>query len=150
MIFRSRTLLPISGPPVDNGGIAVENGRIVAVGPFHDVAAAAGGPVEDLGDVVLLPGLVNAHCHLDYTGMAGLIARPRTFPDWIKSILTVKSSWSDADFEAAWHAGARQLEETGTTTVANIEAFPTGLSARRSLSPYLASLCMHSSGSRQR
>ncbi len=135
MILRSRTLLPLCGPPVENGGIAIEHGRIVAVGPFHEVAAGNAGPVQDLGDAVLMPGLVNAHCHLDYTGMAGMIARPRTFPDWIKSILTLKSGWSDADFEASWHAGARQLLETGTTTVANIEAFPKGLPERRAATP---------------
>ena len=125
----------MDGPPIENGAVAIRHGRIVATGPFAAVGADAGGPVEDLGEVVLLPGLANAHCHLDYTGMAGMIAPPRSFPDWIKSILTVKSGWSDAEFEASWRAGAAQLLETGTTTVANIETFPVGLAARRDATP---------------
>ena len=44
----------------------------------------------DLGAAILLPGLINAHCHLDYTGMTGL-PPPRNFPDWIKSLLRPES-----------------------------------------------------------
>jgi cytosine/adenosine deaminase-related metal-dependent hydrolase len=125
----------MDGDPVENGAVAVSENRVVAVGPYPEIAAGSHGPVEDLGDVALMPGLVNAHCHLDYTGMAGLIAPPRSFPDWIKSILVVKSGWSDAEFEASWREGAAQVLASGTTTLANIESFPIGLAARRAATP---------------
>ncbi|HXG48177.1 MAG TPA: amidohydrolase family protein [Methylomirabilota bacterium] len=78
----------------------------------------------DLGDVVLLPGLVDAHCHLDYTAMAGKLPRPRSFPDWIKAIVALKASWTEADFAASWQTGAGQLLRHGVTTVADVESFP--------------------------
>jgi len=74
-----------------------------------------------------MPGLVNAHCHLDYTGMAGMIAAPSSslnFPDWIKSILALKAHWSYTEFAASWLKGAKQLLDSGCTTVFDIEAVP--------------------------
>ena len=47
--------------------------------------------VFDLGEVILLPGLVNAHCHLDYTDMAGELPPPKTFTDWIPLITAAKT-----------------------------------------------------------
>jgi cytosine/adenosine deaminase-related metal-dependent hydrolase len=74
-----------------------------------------------------MPGLVNAHCHLDYTGMAGMIPSPSSslnFPDWIKSILSLKAHWSYTEFAASWLKGAKQLLDSGCTTVFDIEAVP--------------------------
>lgn len=78
----------------------------------------------DLGDSILLPGLVNAHCHLDYTGMAGVIPPQRAFTDWIKLMLAAKAEWNYSEFAASWIAGANMLLRTGTTTVADFEAVP--------------------------
>jgi len=82
------------------------------------------GNIQDLGDVLLMPGLVNAHCHLDYTHMAGLFRPPRVFGDWIKLITTEKAGWTYSDFAASWLEGAKMLLRTGTTTVGDIEAVP--------------------------
>ena len=73
---------------------------------------------------MILPGLINAHCHLDYTGLAGQIPPPRTFTDWIKSIMTAKAGLSYTEYATAWLRGARELLESGVTTVADIEAVP--------------------------
>src|SRR5204863_9084170 len=79
---------------------------------------------RDLGEVVLMPGLVNAHCHLDYTDMAGQLAPPKAFPDWLKLITTAKAGWSYSDYAESWVTGAKMLVRTGTTTLADIEAVP--------------------------
>lgn len=89
----------------------------------------------DLGEVAIFPGLVNAHAHLDYTAMAGQLVPPREFPDWIKGILTLKSQWTDADFEASWRLGARQQLQSGVTTVANIETRAHQLASLRAATP---------------
>jgi cytosine/adenosine deaminase-related metal-dependent hydrolase len=89
----------------------------------------------DLGDVALLPGLVNAHCHLDYTGMAGQIPPPRRFTDWIQAIVALKGSWTLADYAASWRRGAEMLLRTGVTTVGDIEAVPELLPAAWDATP---------------
>ena len=125
MRLRARIVVPVSRPPIDDGLVCVAGERIEWVGPRAEAPAAFQGDAEtDLGDVILMPGLVNAHCHLDYTGMAGQIAPPKSFTDWIKSMVSLKGTWSLEEFEASWQSGAAMLLRTGTTTVADIEAVP--------------------------
>jgi len=71
-----------------------------------------------------MPGLVNAHCHLDYTDMAGQFQPPKVFSDWLKLITETKAGWTYSDYAASWLKGARMLVRTGTTSVADIEAVP--------------------------
>jgi cytosine/adenosine deaminase-related metal-dependent hydrolase len=92
--------------------------------PLARSSLRAGDEVVELGDRVLLPGLVNAHCHLDYTDLAGEIPATRLFTDWIKSITTAKAGRIYADFAQSWLRGAQMLLRTGTTTVADIESVP--------------------------
>jgi cytosine/adenosine deaminase-related metal-dependent hydrolase len=124
LLLRARVVLPINQPPLEDGAVCVSGNRITAVGKWRVVSAKFHGDVQDLGDVILLPGLVNAHCHLDYTDMAGLFPPPMSFTDWIKLITTEKSSWSNSDFRKSWTAGAEMLVRTGTTTVGDVEAVP--------------------------
>jgi len=124
MILRARTLLPVSQPPIENGAVVVSGNRIRAVGSWPDLRPHANEKILDLGEVILLPGLINAHCHLDYTDMAGMLPPPKTFTDWIPLILSAKSGWGYSDYVRSWLNGARMLERTGTTTVADIETVP--------------------------
>jgi len=88
------------------------------------LAGRAAEKVLDLGEVILLPGLVNAHCHLDYTGMAGEFLPPKSFTDWIKLITAAKGGWTYSDFAQSWLNGAQMLLRNGTTTVADFENVP--------------------------
>jgi cytosine/adenosine deaminase-related metal-dependent hydrolase len=124
VILRARTILPVSQPPIENGAIVISGNRIRAVGSWKNLQSSANEKILDLGEVILLPGLVNAHCHLDYTDMAGELPPPKTFTDWIPLITAAKSAWSYSEYAHSWLHGAHQLLKTGTTTVADIEAMP--------------------------
>jgi cytosine/adenosine deaminase-related metal-dependent hydrolase len=124
MILRARTLLPVSQPPIENGVVVISGNRIRAVGSWPDLRTRANEKILDLGEVILLPGLINAHCHLDYTDMAGMLPPPKTFIDWIPLILSARSGWGYSDYAHSWLNGARMLARTGTTTVADIETVP--------------------------
>ena len=124
MILRARTILPVSQPPIENGAVVISGNKIRAIGSWPDLKAEADEKILDLGEVILLPGLVNAHCHLDYTDMAGELPPPKTFTDWIPLITAAKSSWSYSEYAHSWLHGAHMLLKTGTTTVADIEAMP--------------------------
>ena len=123
MLLRARILLPISAPPIENGAVLLAKNRVVALGAWRDLAPHAREPAVDLGPVILLPGLINAHCHLDYTDMTGLPPQ-KQFPDWIKGLLALKAGAIYTDYAEAWLRGAKMLARTGTTTVADIEAVP--------------------------
>jgi aminodeoxyfutalosine deaminase len=126
VILRARIVLPVSQPPIENGAVVVSENKIRVVGSWPDLESQlrADEIVFDLGEVILLPGLVNAHCHLDYTDMAGQWPPPKTFVDWIPLMLAAKAEWSYTDFAKSWINGAKMLLRTGTTTVADIEAVP--------------------------
>ena len=70
MIVRSRVVVPMVGEPIENAAVAIAGNQIAGVGRFEEVRARHGGEVLDLGEQILLPGLINAHCHLDYTATA--------------------------------------------------------------------------------
>jgi cytosine/adenosine deaminase-related metal-dependent hydrolase len=100
--------------------VVVDSGRVVAVGRWPDLVAHSRAAV-DLGDAILMPGFINAHCHLDYTRMAGKIQPQPVFTEWIKSIVALKSRWSEDDFCRSWLCGAEQSLAGGVTSLANIE-----------------------------
>jgi aminodeoxyfutalosine deaminase len=124
MLLRARTILPISKPPIEDGFISISGNKIRSVGKWKDAVRTSRNQVVDLGEVILLPGLVNAHCHLDYTHMAGEFPPPKVFTDWIKLITASKGTWTYTDFALSWIEGAKMLLRTGTTTVGDIEAIP--------------------------
>lgn len=125
MRLRARIVVPVSRPPIEDAVVCVSGERVSWVGRHADVPATMLHDEEkDLGDVIMLPGLVNAHCHLDYTGMAGQIMPQKSFTDWIKSMVSLKGTWSLDEFATSWQSGAEMLLRSGTTTVADIEAVP--------------------------
>ena len=123
-VLRARLVVPVSRPIIKDGAVCFAGNRITAVGRWRDCPAAKRREAVDLGEVALLPGLINAHCHLDYTHMAGQFPPPRVFTDWLKVITTTKAQWDLAEYTKSWQEGARMLVRTGTTTVADIEAVP--------------------------
>ena len=124
MLLRARTVLPISAPPIEDGAVLVRGWRVEAVGRWSDLRRNYGRAVIDVGDAVLLPGLINTHCHLDYTDMAGKLSPAKKFSDWIKAIVALKAQWGYTEFASSWLKGANMLLRSGATTVVDIEAVP--------------------------
>ncbi|MEO8623816.1 MAG: amidohydrolase family protein [bacterium] len=85
--YHASWVLPISSPPVRNGTVVEHEGRIAYVGPRAN--APAGGNDVDLGDAILMPGLVNAHCHLELTAMRGFLDG-LGFRDWILRLISAR------------------------------------------------------------
>ena len=125
MIIRARAVVTMDGAPIENGAVTVSGDRIVDVGKFPEVSAGfSGKEIIDLGEQVLLPGLINAHCHLDYTCLRGKIPPQKLFTDWIRAINTEKSKLSSEDYVSSINEGFKEAKRFGTTTIANLTAFP--------------------------
>jgi cytosine/adenosine deaminase-related metal-dependent hydrolase len=124
MIIRAATVVTMDGAPISNGAVAIENERIVEVGTFEDVRRSHSAEVLDLGERILLPGLINAHCHLDYTGLRGKIASTDSFTAWIRSINAQKERLSPAAYAEAIRVGIAEAADFGTTSLISFEAFP--------------------------
>jgi cytosine/adenosine deaminase-related metal-dependent hydrolase len=114
----------MDGPPLENGAVVVDGELVVAVGTFAEMRSAHHGEVVDLGDRILLPGLVNAHCHLDYTCLRGKIPRQVSFTEWIRAINAAKARLTQADYIESINRGFLEARRFGTTSMLNLTAFP--------------------------
>ena len=75
--FTAAWVLPISAPPIRNGFVTLEGERITAVGDRAPADAAS------LGNVAILPALVNAHTHLELSYLHGRVPPSTSFNDWV-------------------------------------------------------------------
>ena len=125
MIVRARTVVTMDGPPIENGAVVISGDRVLDVGKFPEVSGRhAGEEIVDLGEQALLPGLINAHCHLDYTCLRGKIPPQKSFANWIRAINAEKAKLSEQDYLASIADGFAEAKGFGTTTIANLTAFP--------------------------
>jgi cytosine/adenosine deaminase-related metal-dependent hydrolase len=126
-LCRARYLLPIGAPPVEDGALLTEGGRILAVGRHGDLAAAHPRAVAvDFGDAVIMPPLVNAHTHLELTDFpqwsaaAGDGAGPADFVDWVMHLVRVRRAVAVADLRDALAAGLARSLRAGTGAIGDI------------------------------
>ncbi|MCL5257501.1 MAG: amidohydrolase family protein [Chloroflexi bacterium] len=128
MLLAAEWVLPVTSEPIRNGAVAVQGDSIKAVGPRDKLLAAF--PSEktvDFGESILMPGLVNAHSHLDYTIMRGLLDRYPFFP-WISTLTKLRKGLSDEDMLASARWGAVEAIRSGITALG--DAGETGASCR--------------------
>ena len=131
MIIRARTVVTMDRAPIENGAVAVSENQIVDVGSFDELKTRNAGNTVDLGEQLLLPGLINAHCHLDYTCLRGKIRPQKSFTDWIRAINAQKSQLSPGDYVASIKDGFEEAKKFGTTAIANLTAFPQSIAQIR-------------------
>lgn len=119
MILRAAWLAPIASPPIRDGFVAVENGRIADLGPCSRLHAG-GEPILNLGEVLLTPGLVNPHTHLELTCYHNAVP-PQPFWPWIQRMMQLRTGdgWLEREQAAAADGAWRSLR-AGVTCVGDI------------------------------
>ena len=118
MILRAKYVMPDSRTIIENGAVAIQGSKIVDVGLYPTVRNSSTSPIHDFGEAVLMPGLVNAHTHLDLTNSADSIQRTPKFTDWIFQIVGKRNP---STIEPSIHEGVRQSLAGGATTVGDID-----------------------------
>ena len=119
--YRAAWLLPISQPPIRDAWLRTDRGRIIAFG--HSRPGDFTAPDEiDLGEVAVLPGLVNAHTHLELSWMRGRIPETADFDGWIRTIIDLKNEAArhGDSVAAAIHEAIREARACGTALVGDI------------------------------
>jgi aminodeoxyfutalosine deaminase len=113
--LKARYVFPVSAPPIKNGMVGIEGQRIVAVG--DNVAADT---VEDLGNAAILPGLVNAHTHLEFSALTKPLGEPGMgFADWVRLAIDSRHTTAGTD-PGTVEKGLRESARFGVTTIAEI------------------------------
>lgn len=121
MIIRGKYLIDCSGRVVEDAFLQVSGGNIARLDSGNPSSARNKEEYMDLGDCsIILPGLVNAHTHLELT-LARKCGRPEAlFTDWLREIIQATGDWGSEDFADSLREGIRQSIEAGTTAVGDI------------------------------
>jgi cytosine/adenosine deaminase-related metal-dependent hydrolase len=122
--FRTAWLLPISQPPIRDAWLRTERGRIVAFGHSRPGDLTSADEI-DLGQVAVLPGLVNAHTHLELSWMRERIHECDDFPAWIRAVVSLMRQGVEGDIDAdeinrAIVAGIAEARGFGTAVIGDI------------------------------
>ena len=113
----ARWLFPVAGPPLEGGHLTFVGERIAAVKPPGHRAADI-----DFGNAAILPGLVNAHTHLDLTGMRGLAPPSPDFIAWLRQVIAHRRARTPDEVVADVRVGLAECLASGTTLVGDISA----------------------------
>jgi len=116
MRYHARWVLPITQPPIENGTVVEIGGVITYVGSRE---GAPPGRDYDLGEAILLPGLINTHTHLELTAMRGFLENCQ-FAAWIDKLRQSRNEvLDDAMLLDSARFGIAEGIEAGITTYAD-------------------------------
>lgn len=94
VVIEARWVLPISQPPIENGWVEIQHGRILAVGGPHDAPRTAQRAPRER-QAAILPGLVNAHTHLELSYLHERIPPAPSFGQWVSAVMKTRSQYPD-------------------------------------------------------
>jgi 5-methylthioadenosine/S-adenosylhomocysteine deaminase len=119
-IYSARWVVPVSAAPIENGAVAVAGDLITGVGTHTEIVERfPESRVESLGEAIILPGLINAHTHLELTAMRGYLENEeRDFFAWLRKLTIARLERMTPDdilVSATW--GACEAVRAGITRV---------------------------------
>ena len=126
LVLRALAVITGTGRVVAPGAVGVRNGRITIVGTWDEVAGDHE-RVETYESAILIPGLVNAHVHLDLSGLAQPIPCDGEFAEWL--IRVGKSRFQRPCRECNVVEALEALSRSGVTALGDVAATGQSLSA---------------------
>jgi cytosine/adenosine deaminase-related metal-dependent hydrolase len=118
--YRAAWVLPIDQPPIRDAVVAVNGGIIQSISPGSRFPVPGS---RDLGNVALLPGLVNAHTHLELSWLRDRVPPASRFTDWVMTLFAIRGrpdKAMTAEQIAPIHEAIAELQATGTVAVGDI------------------------------
>ena len=116
-IHRARWVAPVSSPPIPNGAVATFGGRIIEVGEAGGLSLRFHGQVIDHGDVILCPGLVNTHSHMELAPLRYRLEPCGSFTGWIRAILSARSKIKVDELEPAVEMAMDEMSSSGIIAI---------------------------------
>ena len=127
IIYSARWVLPIASPLIENGAIAVDDSKISGVGSRDEIISRfPDSRIEDFGQAAILPGLVNAHAHLELTVMRGFLEREEgNFFAWLRKLTVARMAMTPEDLLVSATCGAIEAARAGITCAADASSAAT-------------------------
>ena len=121
IIHRARFVLIHPEILLENAAVSVsEDGHVLATCFQPTMHVELGTEVIDWGDAIIMPGLVNAHAHLDLTALHRRLTDFSSFADWALRLIHERRTWTPEDYRSSVEEGARRALMSGTTLVVDI------------------------------
>jgi cytosine/adenosine deaminase-related metal-dependent hydrolase len=119
VIYSAHWVLPIISPVIADGAVVLDNFKIIAVGPLTEIVSRfPDSRVEDFGEAAILPGLVNAHSHLELTVMRGFLEPEESdFFAWLRKLTLARLAMTTEDLLVSATCGAIEAAGAGVTCV---------------------------------
>jgi cytosine/adenosine deaminase-related metal-dependent hydrolase len=111
----ARWVFPLNRAPLERGVVVIAGEKVVAVEPHGRLT-----PDLDLEDAAVLPGLVNAHTHLDLSEMRGLAPPTPDFTDWLKQVIGYRRLRTPEQVQDDIRTGLAECLRFGTTLIGDI------------------------------
>jgi 5-methylthioadenosine/S-adenosylhomocysteine deaminase len=131
MLLVARYVLPVSHPPIENGAVLVRDDRIQDVGYATKLKTLyPDEETRDFGLAAIMPGFIDAHTHLEYSAMRGLI-NDVPYAAWKLHIVDKEKLFAPEDWDDSALLGALEAIRSGITTVADITGTGASFKAAR-------------------
>jgi aminodeoxyfutalosine deaminase len=127
--IKFRALLTFCGDPIENGELVIDEGEVLAI----TTQSGNDDAVLDLSDCLLMPGFVNAHCHLGLTALEKKLSPENSFIDWIRTLIPLNFALDNESRVRGIRAGAEEMRRSGVTTLGDYVAEPELLNVMDSL-----------------
>jgi cytosine/adenosine deaminase-related metal-dependent hydrolase len=121
-VFHVDHALPGDAPAIADAAVAIdgETGEVLDVGRARDVLPRhEGAPIERVRGVAL-PGLVNAHTHLELSALRGRVPGGRGFVSWVDGLIAARTESTEEDDLGAIEAACDELAAGGTVAVGEV------------------------------
>jgi cytosine/adenosine deaminase-related metal-dependent hydrolase len=118
-LYRAAWVVPIAAPPIRRGWVAVDRGRIVSAGPPGSNPPSGIVETIDLGAAALLPGLVNAHTHLELSWMRNQVPPAASMPAWAARLMALRRTVT-TEPPAPILEAVREVRAAGTSLVGDV------------------------------
>lgn len=105
---------------IDKGAVLIDGERIKFAGHYEDIDSPESYKIIDLGNSAIVPGLINAHTHLELTSLHDCISYNGDFADWIRCLIDARNKWLESEYISSIREGIAKCIEAGTTTIADI------------------------------
>jgi aminodeoxyfutalosine deaminase len=129
-IHRAKYVLKHPDFLLENAAVSIsEDGHILQVDSWNSIHSVSAAEVVDWGTAILLPGLINAHAHLELTDLHNRVNGFTSFTDWILKLIRQRQSWSSENYQASTEKGAQLSLASGTTLVGDISSSGVGWNA---------------------
>jgi aminodeoxyfutalosine deaminase len=129
-LHRARYVLKHPNLLLENAAVSIsEDGHILQVDSWNRLHSISAAEVVDWGMAILIPGLINAHAHLELTDLHNRLNGFTSFTDWILRLIGGRQAWTSENYKASARKGAQLSLSSGTTLAGDITSSGVGWNA---------------------